>query len=381
MAAHRIVPLFLALPLFAQDSGRDLRVSDGRSAPAGDCAAVLAGLRVGAPVRYGRLTLFPVYRDAKELPVVPLDAALKARWVRLKEVGTGSRARLEGAAPEHYVYIDNGLVLDGGGQDSTTGGGRTQPPRGKGNNGVGNGEDPQPPGDPPENDGEGTGPGDPGNRRGPRPIWVGDFGTFCCEKGRSGGPDTFAAAEHLAPPRIRQLTTRGGAQQRIWDSVEEMEKAVGAGTGTHSLDALYRQRRVKDPAEAAVAALAPARRNATGVVYAIDDRIVGADLYAGPNHFRLSFAMVVKSYALEALATAPPAKKVSLPSQSDARGFLAAALAGDWTDTGARDAASVFCADLDSLHGTFTLAGRSLVRAELFAKPAKEKKTPTKGGK
>jgi len=35
-----------------------------------------------------------------------------------------------------------------------------------GNNGVGNGEDPQPPGDPPINDGPGTGPGNPGNRGG-----------------------------------------------------------------------------------------------------------------------------------------------------------------------------------------------------------------------
>jgi hypothetical protein len=33
----------------------------------------------------------------------------------------------------------------------------------RGNNGVGNGEDPQPPGDPPINDGPGTGPGNPGN--------------------------------------------------------------------------------------------------------------------------------------------------------------------------------------------------------------------------
>jgi hypothetical protein len=34
----------------------------------------------------------------------------------------------------------------------------------KGNNGVGNGVDPQPPGNPPVNDGPGTGPGNPGNR-------------------------------------------------------------------------------------------------------------------------------------------------------------------------------------------------------------------------
>jgi len=33
-----------------------------------------------------------------------------------------------------------------------------------GNNGVGNGLDPQPPGNPPINDGPGTGPGNPGNK-------------------------------------------------------------------------------------------------------------------------------------------------------------------------------------------------------------------------
>ena len=34
----------------------------------------------------------------------------------------------------------------------------------KGNNGVGNGPDPQPPGNPRINDGPGTGPGNPGNK-------------------------------------------------------------------------------------------------------------------------------------------------------------------------------------------------------------------------
>ena len=39
----------------------------------------------------------------------------------------------------------------------------------KGNNGVGNGIDPPPPGNPPVNDGPGTGPGNPGNRGGHNP--------------------------------------------------------------------------------------------------------------------------------------------------------------------------------------------------------------------
>ena len=38
----------------------------------------------------------------------------------------------------------------------------------KGNNGLGNGLDPQPPGNPPINDGPGTSPGNPGNKGGPK---------------------------------------------------------------------------------------------------------------------------------------------------------------------------------------------------------------------
>ncbi len=47
-----------------------------------------------------------------------------------------------------------------------SGGGGPKPPKVKGNNGVGNGIDPQPPGNPPINDGPGTSPGNPGNKGG-----------------------------------------------------------------------------------------------------------------------------------------------------------------------------------------------------------------------
>jgi len=51
---------------------------------------------------------------------------------------------------------------DGGDQD----GGDHEDTGDHGNNGVGNGEDPQPPGNPPVNDGAGSGPGNPGNQGG-----------------------------------------------------------------------------------------------------------------------------------------------------------------------------------------------------------------------
>jgi hypothetical protein len=79
----------------------------------------------------------------------------------------------------------------------------------KGNNGVGNGIDPQPSGNPPVNDGPGTGPGSPGNKggfhdRGGNPRDRGDAPDRSVkperQKGRphdGGGPD---GEDHKGPP-------------------------------------------------------------------------------------------------------------------------------------------------------------------------------------
>lgn len=53
------------------------------------------------------------------------------------------------------------FASSGSGHDELEGKNRKR----KGNNGVGNGLDPQPPGNPKVNDGPGTGPGNPGNKR------------------------------------------------------------------------------------------------------------------------------------------------------------------------------------------------------------------------
>jgi len=59
------------------------------------------------------------------------------------------------AAGQQNADIDFGFKSTGGADDCE-----------KGNNGVGNGLDPQPPGNPPINDGAGTSPSDPGNKGG-----------------------------------------------------------------------------------------------------------------------------------------------------------------------------------------------------------------------
>ncbi|HEY3324537.1 MAG TPA: PA14 domain-containing protein [Planctomycetota bacterium] len=66
-----------------------------------------------------------------------------------------------------YLQLVPGGSPDGSASDGTTANnGNGQGQGSKGNNGVGNGVDPAPPGNPPVNDGAGTGPGNPGNQGG-----------------------------------------------------------------------------------------------------------------------------------------------------------------------------------------------------------------------
>ncbi len=76
--------------------------------------------------------------------------------------GNGDGGKKDGKKGNDTKKKD-GCGDSGSGQSGGDGKGRDKT---KGNNGVGNGEDPQPPGDPKVNDGAGTGPGNPGNKGG-----------------------------------------------------------------------------------------------------------------------------------------------------------------------------------------------------------------------
>ncbi|HEY3321622.1 MAG TPA: hypothetical protein VGP72_14225 [Planctomycetota bacterium] len=71
-----------------------------------------------------------------------------------------------GQPPSYTPSTPIGGNPSGGGSSGTTPTPINPGKGSKGNNGVGNGVDPQPPGNPPVNDGPGTGPGNPGNKGG-----------------------------------------------------------------------------------------------------------------------------------------------------------------------------------------------------------------------
>lgn len=80
----------------------------------------------------------------------------------LRQFHTGKGLKtVERVMRDHYTRNHAGQTCHCTCGHTQTAGGKV-----KGNNGVGNGIDPQPPGNPRVNDGPGTGPGNPGNKKG-----------------------------------------------------------------------------------------------------------------------------------------------------------------------------------------------------------------------
>ena len=82
------------------------------------------------------------------------------RTVTLREQQASKRDLLKKAAYIAPAILTLNVVPSFG----SSGSARAEKDKEKGNNGVGNGIDPQPPGNPPVNDGPGTSPGNPGNK-------------------------------------------------------------------------------------------------------------------------------------------------------------------------------------------------------------------------
>jgi len=117
-------------------------------------------------VRYSNIIYIPEFGEAAHRD----GATLQAPGVRFVPCGPRrdwereykekqERARLE--KERERMEADRQKLLDQLEKDKK----KDEDAKPKGNNGVGNGEDPQPPGNPPVNDGPGTSPGNPGNKK------------------------------------------------------------------------------------------------------------------------------------------------------------------------------------------------------------------------
>jgi hypothetical protein len=179
-----------------------------------------------------------------------------------------------------------------------------------------------------------------------RPVQV---EVFCVERGRwdeesrfgrssnvSAGPETIGGAASVAPPSagvfasagviasntVREKAQTEKDQSQVWAEVQRVEQVTVTGSPTHTLNAVYEDKKVKEsitPYERAFRGKLTSR-NIVGIVAAVSGKLVSADVFANHALFRAYWPKLLKSLSLE--ASNATTSEGAGPDKASAQAFL-----------------------------------------------------------
>lgn len=313
---------------------------------------VRADWRIGAPVTFERLTIFPVISDqpSPSTAFITLDQGLRSGRVTITELGANGQSRRinrrqlsDGAEVNRLALTNNsgktlvliaGEMILGGKQDRIVGhdciieASNTPVPldvfcveHGRWSGGSIFGQS--------ESAGTRVARRTTGGGRG---VGAGIGSGNSAGAGAGQGSMTVMTGTPMALPNIREKAQAKKSQDEVWSAVAETVTVNAATTTTSTLNSVYENKRVNQKLDNYERALGNnlTRRNVVGVVAVVGGKIISADVFANHDLFQAYWPKMLKSYALEAVGTVETAKKQV--SRLDAETFLSRA-----QGTGAED--------------------------------------------
>jgi hypothetical protein len=274
--------------------------------------------KVLAPISRGNLTIFPVVagRTYDTRNFLTLDEGVRSGEVVVTEAGSvrplvRGRGRYipgDGAEVNRLVLVNNsarplvllaGEIVTGGKQDRVVGKDRIVPPKSD-------------------------------------PI---DLEVFCVEPGRWVATKSEFGSFHsqMAQPSVRRSAMADKDQQKVWAevhattqslAVQSSAPAAAALGGTSSYARVMDNEEVKHRVDAVALPLEQSylglmrelrERNAVGVVVAVNDQLIWADIFASTGLLEKYWPKLIRSYAAEALTRR---KNSERPDLKSAQAFL-----------------------------------------------------------
>jgi len=232
----------------------------------------LDNLKVGEPVRYKNLTIFPLL--AKRIfslhDYITLDQAIDKGWLKIREAGSGevNFVEVKNNGPEP-VFIMTGEMITGARQDRMLKEDLLLPTQSG---------------------------------------WI-RVPVFCVEHGRwTEVSHEFKSGGLLVPNTVREKAKMTESQTEVWDEIAASQDRLGISAGTGTVNANYEDEEVKK-------ALAeytdkfikiPKLSKATiGVVVVTGNQIIGFDMFANNSLLDKLWPKLIKSYCIDAISGRP----------------------------------------------------------------------------
>lgn len=260
LAGGLLSGLVLSLSILPLAGARSIR-------PAPLLEAPFLPITVAPGVEVGRLTVFPILARGKVRPldVVTLDQAMKGDQLVITE---HKRARVRSLTAhnkgDQAVFIMAGEMIVGAKQDRMVGRDVLIPPRS-----------------------------------------TLEIPVYCVEKRRWRHVSRkFSSLGRAAPQKVRSLAYARATQGRVWKNVDRVNRRVGAAPQTATLQAAYRDPKVKQKIKQYLGRLSSLPRkysNQVGVVVVVKGRFLAADIFGHPELFARMWPKLVRSYALDAV--------------------------------------------------------------------------------
>lgn len=267
-------------------------------------AAAAERPRVSSPIGHDNLTVYFVHGpDAvgDSHKVATLQEALDGGWAVVHDVEGVNTLVVENLSPDYELFIQEGDMVKGGRQDRMIAVDLLVPPK--------SGKLPVP--------------------------------AHCVEAGRWTGRGTeaathFAKSDQFAVGNDLRLANAAGQQSAVWDNVKKNQDKLSAQVGEKvnsaqsesSLQLALENRAVRarvSDFEQALLATGETRKNVVGVVFAVNGRVTGAEVYGSNGLFLKVWPKLLRSAAADAVSQKSEKATPAPPSIGEVERFLALA--------------------------------------------------------
>ncbi|MDQ7822073.1 MAG: hypothetical protein RDV48_04695 [Candidatus Eremiobacteraeota bacterium] len=299
---------------------------------------VLKSFSLGEPMKKGNIALYPVIRQQPsrmDETLVTLDEAMEKGWLAVTELKPEDVNKIMVKNDSsRWVFIMAGEILTGSKQDRILKDDVLIPPR---------------------------------SGR----IMV---NAFCVEADRwTYKSDKFSSNRTASNIAVRQEARASQAQSGVWEAVAKTQSSLGYSSGTKALNETYRAPAVEkgiDDLYSALYGLPGKEPRAVGVVVAIGDEVLCADLFGSHELLRSLWPKLLKSYLLEAVSRSSESADVA---RHEAQSLLDKAASSEASPSDPPGEGKLYTFEGSAVSGAVLTYRDKLIHSDIFPKTSRKK--------